>query len=522
VSEEVALQEIIAQKDAQNRLLQAENERQSLEIKLLKEKIDLLIRRLFGSKSEKFDAAQLELLLKEAESGKADASAEKAEASPIVESSKSAAKRAEKKQRRERWPKDLAVEQEIIEPTEVRENPAAFRCIGEEVTEMLDYQPAKFFRRQIIRRKFVRRGQNDLAPVIAPLPESLQQRCIAAPGLLAQVIVSKYCDHLPLFRQEQIYWNRHQVWLPRQSMARWVHLASEWLKPIYQQIKDQMMRGSYIQVDETPVKYLDPGNGKTGQGYLWVAHRPGEDVLFEWYTTREAKCLDKLIPLDFSGTIQCDGYSAYDHFARHRASAGKPVLLAGCWAHARRGFYEALDHAPKEAAWILVQIGHLYEIERRLRRQQAGPALRDVYRTSQSKPICRRIHRVLQRWYLNRRFLPKGSMGKAVSYALGQWESLEVYLQEPEIEIDNNLVENAIRPTALGKKNWLFFGDAEAGERSAIIYSIIESCRRHGIEPYTYLHDVLTRLPSMTNRQIKDVVPKAWAAARRNTAFRAA
>jgi len=521
VSEEVALQEIIAQKDAQNRLLQAENERQSLEIKLLKEKVDLLIRRLFGSKSEKLDAAQLELLLK-AESGKADASAEKAEASPIVESAKSAAKRAEKKQRRERWPKDLAVEQEIIEPTEVRENPEAFRCIGEEVTEMLDYQPAKFFRRQIIRRKFVRRGQNDLAPVIAPLPESLQQRCIAAPGLLAQVIVSKYCDHLPLFRQEQIYWNRHQVWLPRQSMARWVHLASEWLKPIYQQIKDQMMRGSYIQVDETPIKYLDPGNGKTGQGYLWVAHRPGEDVLFEWYTTREAKCLDKLIPLDFSGTIQCDGYSAYDHFARHRASTGKPVLLAGCWAHVRRGFYEALDHAPKEAAWILVQIGQLYEIERRLRRQQAGPALRDAYRTSQSNPICRRIHRVLQRWYLTRRFLPKGSMGKAVSYALGQWESLEVYLQEPEIEIDNNLVENAIRPTALGKKNWLFFGDAEAGERSAIIYSIIESCRRHGIEPYTYLHDVLTRLPSMTNRQIKDVVPKAWAAARKNTALRAA
>ena len=522
MSEEVALQKIIAQKDAQNRLLQAENERQSLEIKLLKEKVDLLIRRLFGSKSEKLDAAQLELLLKEAESGKADASAEKAEASPIVEGLKPVAKRSDKNQRRERWPKDLAVEQEVIEPVEVRDNPEAFRCIGEEVTEMLDYQPAKFFRRQIIRRKFVRRGQNDLAPVIAPLPESLQQRCIAAPGLLAQIIVSKYCDHLPLFRQEQIYWNRHQVWLPRQSMARWVQLASEWLKPIYRQIKDQMMRGSYLQIDETPIKYLDPGNGKTSLGYLWVAHRPGEDVLFEWYTTREAKCLDKLIPADFSGTIQCDGYSAYDRFARHRASAGKPVLLAGCWAHARRGFYEALDHAAKEAAWILVQIGHLYDIERRLRRQQAGPALRDAYRISQSTPICRRIHRVLHRWHLTRRFLPKSSMGKAVSYALGQWESLEVYLKEPEIEIDNNLVENAIRPTALGKKNWLFFGDAEAGERSAIIYSIIESCRRHGIEPYTYLHDVLTRLPSMTNRQIKDVVPKAWAAARRSTALRAA
>ena len=204
------------------------------------------------------------------------------------------------------------------------------------------------------------------------------------------------------------------------------------------------------------------------------------------------------------------------------AIEGRPVLLAGCWAHARCGFYEALDHAPKEAAWVLNQIGHLYDIERNLRRQRAGPALRDAYRTSQSMPICRRIHRVLQRWYITRRFLPRSTMGKAVSYTLAQLPSLEVYLKEPEIEIDNNLVENAIRPTALGKKNWLFFGDADAGQRSAIIYSIIESCRRRGIEPYTYLHDVLTRLPSITNRQTKDIVPKAWAAANKNAAVRAA
>ncbi|HEY4051814.1 MAG TPA: IS66 family transposase [Acidobacteriaceae bacterium] len=516
--EEVTFQELLTQ----NRLLQAENERQSQEIKLLKEKIDLLIRRLFGAKSEKLDAAQLELLLKDLDSGKAAASAEKAEATPNFEALKSAARASAKKQRRERWPQDLAIEQEVIEPAEVRDNPEAFRCIGEEVTEMLDYRPAKFFRRQIIRRKFVRRDQAELAPLIAPLPESLQQRCIAAPGLLAQVIVSKYCDHQPLYRQEQIYWDRHRVWLPRQSMARWIQLASEWLKPIYRQIKEQMMKSSYIQVDETPIKYLDPGNGKTGQGYLWVVHRPGDDVLFEWYTTREAKCLDKLIPSNFSGTIQCDGYSAYDRFAKHRAIEGWPVLLAGCWAHARRGFYEALDHAPKEAGWVLIQIGHLYDIERTLRRQRAGPVLRDAYRTSQSAPICRRIQRVLQRWYITRRFLPRSTMGKAVSYTLGQWQSLEVYLKEPEIEIDNNLVENAIRPTALGKKNWLFFGDADAGQRSAIIYSIIQSCRRHDIEPYTYLRDVLSRLPTMTNRQIKDIVPKAWAAAIRNTAPRAA
>ena len=198
MSEEVRLLEIIAQKDQRIRDLEVAQQQMSQEIKLLKEKIDILIRRLFGSKSEKLDAAQLELLLKEDALGKADASAEKAEASPNVGALKPVAKRSDKNQRRERWPKDLAVEQEVIEPAEVRENPEAFRCIGEEVTEMLDYQPAKFFRRQIIRRKFVRREQSELAPVIAPLPESLQQRCIAAPGLLAQVIVSKYCDHLPL------------------------------------------------------------------------------------------------------------------------------------------------------------------------------------------------------------------------------------------------------------------------------------------------------------------------------------
>jgi Transposase IS66 family len=146
-------------------------------------------------------------------------------------------------------------------------------------------------------------------------------------------------------------------------------------------------------------------NGKTSLGYLWVAHRPVEDVLFEWHTSREAKCLEKLIPINFSGTIQCDGYSAYDRFARDRATEGKPVLLAGCWARARRGFYEALDHAPKEAGWILIQIGHLYDIDRTLRGQRTGPALRDAYRTSQSIPIRRRLKQVLQRWYITRRFL---------------------------------------------------------------------------------------------------------------------
>jgi transposase len=522
VPQEVTGQEPLNPKDVQIRQLQAEKEQLRQENKLLKEKVDLLIRRLFGVKSEKLDAAQLELLLKEADLGKADASAEKAEAAPIIELSKPVPKRGAKKERRERWPQDLPVEREIIEPVEVMAQPEAFRCIGEEVTETLDYRPAKFFRHQIIRRKFVSRQAPQVPPVIAPLPASLQERCIAAPGLLAQITISKYCDHLPLFRQEQIYWNRHQVWLPRQSMARWMGLVSEWLKPVYVEMKAQMMSGPYLQVDETPIRYLDPGNGKTGQGYLWVAHQPGGDVIYEWHTTRAASCLEHLIPIEFTGTVQCDGYSAYDRFASRREEEGQPVVLAGCWAHVRRGFFEAMDSAPKEAAWILIQIGHLYRIEAELRKQRAGVALRDAYRSSQSRPVIRRIRKALERWQKARRFLPQSSMGKAVSYALGQWESLEIYLQDAQIEIDNNLVENAIRPTALGKKNWLFFGDAEAGERSAIIYSIIESCRRNGVEPYTYLCDVLSRLPSMTNWQIKEITPKAWAKARKQPTQKAA
>jgi Transposase C of IS166 homeodomain len=182
------LQELIAQKDKRIRELEADKQQQAQEIKLLKEKVDLLIRRLFGSKSEKLDSAQLELLLRDLDLGKADASAEKAEVAPNVEVLKPVAKRPNNNQRRERWPKELAVEQEVIEPEEVRNNPEAFRCIGEEITEMLDYRPAKFFRRQIIRRKFVRKQETELPPIIAPLPESLQQRCIAAPGLLAGII----------------------------------------------------------------------------------------------------------------------------------------------------------------------------------------------------------------------------------------------------------------------------------------------------------------------------------------------
>lgn len=159
----------------------------------------------------------------------------------------------------------------------------------------------------------------DQAPVIALLPACLQERGLAAPGLLAHVLVSKYCDNLPLYRLEQIFARRYHLNLPRQTLARWVELAANWLKPIYEQIRTGVMAGGYVQVDETPISYLEPGNGKTSQGYLWTSSRPGGDVFYYWATSRAAACLDNIIPVDFRGTVQCDGYAAYRAFARERS-----------------------------------------------------------------------------------------------------------------------------------------------------------------------------------------------------------
>ena len=193
------------------------------------------------------------------------------------------------------------------------------------------------------------------------------------------------------------------------------------------------------------------------------------------------------------------------------------ITLAGCWAHARGNFYEAREQAPQRCGWILRQIGHLYRIEDNLRRSGAGPRKRAAKRMSQNRPICQRLHRALVLFKKSRRYLPRSAFGQAIDYALSNWPLLGIY-EDGRIEIDNNLVENSIRPTALGKKNWLFFGDADAGQRSAILYTITESCRCRGIDPHAYLRDVLTRLSPMTNWQVKNITPEAWAKASRSPA----
>lgn len=479
-------------------------------VQLLEQKIDLLVRKVFGASSEKLNQGQLELLLAMEESSgpKDGASGTELEAVPRKKS------HPRKPVSRERLPEHLPVEELVLDPPEVRAQPQAWRCIGEEVSEQLDYEPAKFLRRRLVRRKYVKREEAHLAPVIAPLPPVLQERCLAAPGLLAWIITAKFCDHLPLYRQEQIYRQRHGVDIPRQTMVRWLAMVAPWCELVYQQIRTGVMGGGYVQIDETPIRYLSPGLGRCAQGYLWTARRPGTGVFYQWHASRAAVCLEGLLPKEYQGTVQCDGYGAYPAMARRREGG---ITLAACWAHARRKFFEAREQAPVRVGWLLRQMQLLYAVERRLREKRAGPALRDAVRDSESKPIVERIGRALRMLQQRGGYLPRSNMAKALAYALEQWPALGVYLTDGRVEIDNNLVENSIRPAALGRKNWLFIGCEGAGQNSAILYTLVENCRLQHIDPQAYLRALLTALPSMTTGQIADWTPATWAKRHRSS-----
>jgi transposase len=479
-----------------------------VEIKFLRGKLDALAKKMFGASSEALDPAQLLLML----AGLDPKAEEPVEPAAPQRSAQASAPRSRKK-REPRTPDNLRIFEERIVPEPVKSNPDAWRLIGEERTELLDYQPAEFFKRHIIREKYVRKDHPFAAPIIARL-DTMQERCIAAPGLVAAVVVGKFCDHLPLYRQERIFATRHDVHIPRQTLAQWMALAADLLVHVYNEIHERVLEGGYVQVDETVIKYLSPGHGTTKQGYLWVCAKPGGDAVFSWHTSRAADCLKSLIPAGWSGKLQCDGYSAYPAFVReHNAAAQQALIeLGACLAHIRREFYDAKESAPRHSAWLLKQIANLYGIEKQLRDQRAGPRLRLHIRETQSRPIFERLYKAIE--IMRPKHLPQSAFGKAMTYASNQRPELEQYLMDGRIEIDNNLVENAIRPTAIGKKNFMFFGSAEAGQRGAILYTIVESCRRRGIDPLAYLSDVLTRLPSMKISEVKNITPSAWAKTR--------
>jgi len=296
-----------------------------------------------------FDGTGLWLMSKQLEAEKAG----KACASFSGEASRD---KGERRACTARIPDDLPVEEIVIDPLEVQAAPEAFQCIGAEVSEQLDYTPGAFRKVRTVRRKHVAKEVQDAKPVIAPLPPKLQDACTAAPGLLAYIAVSRFVDHLPFYRQEQIFKTRQGVHIPRQNRVHWMEMIADRLEPIYNVISDQVLAGNYIQMDETPIRYLDPGNGKTQLGYLWVTGNPEGDNVFRWKTSRAAQCVKDILPPEFKGILQTDAYAAYGSFAKTRPE----VTMAGCIAHVRRKFFQAREQSPGVANFILCHFAVLY------------------------------------------------------------------------------------------------------------------------------------------------------------------
>ncbi len=488
----------------------------------LRLKVDAMARKLFGKSSERLDPAQLQMVfdaLQEAPPEGDEAEAKKDPASDSVESgseaeaatdSKPNEQRKQKKRRLEDIIDTLPATEVIIDPPEVKAEPEAWECIGAEVTKLIDIEPARFKCQKIIRRKYVRKDERHLPPITAPL-HTLQPRCLAAPALLANVMSNRFELHLPYYRIEQMY-ARLGVPISRQTMCGWTGMAHDASRLIVEAIQSEVFADGYVQIDESPVKYQDPEReGVCGTGYLWVIHNPVRRVShFVWKTGRGAMHLDDIVPKDYAGIIQSDGYAAYATLQKLPHRQGR-ITLIGCMAHARRKFYEAKAEGA-DAQWMLAHMQQLYRIEARLRNDQATPEEVQAERIEHSAPIIERIKGWLDELKRSHKHLPTSLTGAAISYTLNQWDKLSGYLKDGRVQIDNNLVENAIRPSAIGKKNWLFMGDAQTGARAATFYTLISNAQREGINAEAYLTDIFKRIPMETTRTIHRLTPKAWAA----------
>ncbi len=484
--------------------LRAELERSALENQLLRQKLDLILRKLFDKKNESLDPAQLELLLDPEAAKKADAAGEPH--APAAEIPTPASSR--RTPRKSRDLSRLEVRETLLIPEPVKACPDAWREIDRVETDRLDYQPAAVFIERLVRPVFVRRADPDAVPVKSPAPPSMRPGLSATPRLVAHVMVAKFRDHLPFYRQSAIWQSRHGVELPRHTLCRWADIAADTLEPLYKLTHRNLLEAEVLQADESPVRFLDPGRGKCATGYYWGLHAPQcgakGDILFQWHPSRRSACLDDLLP-GYTGILQTDGYAAYDSW-----SARNPgVTLAACWAHARRKFHEAFKSGHTPAAAPLRHIQQLYQIEKTLRQTRAGPEERTRVRQAEAVPILDELHHTLLQ--LQRQVLPRNPVGEAVAYTLTLWTRLNLYATDGRLDIDNNNLENAFRPPAVGKRNWLFVGGEGTGQRGAILHTLLENAVRHGHNPEAWLADVLERLPAMTNRDdLEILLPSHW------------
>jgi transposase len=418
--------------------------------------------------------------------------------------SKEAPQGKHKRRRRHPLPEHLERQTVVLEPESV---PPCEQCgraperIGEEVSEELEYVPAKLMVRRTVRPKYACRcGCGGVH--IAPLPPRLLPQSKLGVALAVYLLLARFDDHVAYYTLERIFRERHGVVIPRQQMVQWVAHIAFLLQPLWRLMFARMKRTAYLQVDETPVKVLDPEvPGKCARGYLWFYAVPGGDVFLDFQGTR-GRAAPHAQLADFSGTIQTDAYEVYDSLKK----VIPQLQRIGCAAHSRRKFYRALKDGDRRAIAFIAQFRKLYALERQA--QELTPESRHQLRQEQAAPIWAEMRQ--QALTLQPQLLPQSSLAKAVNYLINEYEALIGYLACSSYRIDNNLVENSIRVPAVGRRRWLFIGHPDAGERSAVIYSFIVSCRRRGINPEEYLTDILQRLPAMNITQIEELLPEHW------------
>jgi transposase len=504
-----ALKEIIASQLSQQ-------EKYEERIDYLEQMVRLLQNEIFGRKSERhilpdYNQQQLFDLIEAPETDHR-----------ICEDKIVIAEHARKKRGRKPLPADLPRVDVIHDLPEVEKHcdcGAVLSCIGQDVSEKLDYVPARLRVIRHVRYKYACKnceGVESEGPTvkIAPAPVQLIPKSIASEGLIAHLVVSKFADGLPLYRQQKIF-GRLGIELSRATMANWVVKAAQQCEPLIDLLQEEIRSGPLINVDETPYQVLnEPGRRNTSKSYMWVFRGGRENspaLLYQYHRTRSGEAALHFLE-DYQGYVQSDAFSGYECL-----SEKKGVTHVGCWAHARRNFVDVVKAKKKNrsrrvqpkslADEALTFIGHLYQIEKEAKINHLEP--HEIYQLRQKK--AKPVLEDFKIWLTAKQQVtpPKGLLGKAINYTLNHWEKLIVYIEDGRLSADNNAAENAIRPFVVGRKNWLFAGHPNGAEAGAAFYSLVETAKANGIEPYQYLKHIFEKLPLAKTRQdYKSLLPQ--------------
>lgn len=477
--------------------------RKQRQIETLEHRLQQLLKARYGPRADRLDPQQLVLfaadLIEEATQPEAEP--------PGNGRSRNAGGR--KGHGRRPLPKDLPRKQVIHDLTDDEKRcPCCGRTrerIGEEVSEQLELIPAVLYVIEHVRRTYACKSCQGQVTT-ADKPTQPIEKGLAGPGLLAQVITSKYGDHQPLYRQEHIL-ARSGAHVPRSTTCGWMAACAQLVRPLIDLMHELVLASKCINTDDTPVPVLDPRRGKTRTGRLWVyvgdARHPY--TVFDYTPTRSRDGPTRFFG-SYAGYIQADAYGGYDHLFKPRGDGAPSPIEVGCWAHARRKFVDAETTDSLRAHAAAAMIGVLYGVEQEAREFDATARL--ALRRERSTPQLIE----LQGWFETQQVdvLPKSPMGEAIGYCLSNWTALKRYVEDGDLAIDNNAAENALRPVALGRKNWLFAGSDEGGRTGATLMTLVASCKRHGVDPFVYLRDLLTRLPATPINQIDQFLPDRW------------